>query len=58
MVIDMVPANKTMVKYYFPLPHLQSYASHLKGYIVYFTLDCFKGFGNFLFLVTSIAKAL
>jgi hypothetical protein len=47
MVIDMVPANKTMVKYYFPMPHLQSYASHLKGSAVYFTLDCFKGYWQF-----------
>ena len=31
MVIDMVPANKTMVKYYFPMPHLYTFGCHLKG---------------------------
>ena len=30
MVIDMVPANKSMVKYSFPMPHLQSFSSYLK----------------------------
>ncbi|MFI5421215.1 MAG: RNase H-like domain-containing protein, partial [Nitrososphaerales archaeon] len=47
MVIDMVPANKSMVKYYFPMPHLQSFGCHLQNSIVYFTLDCFKGYWQF-----------
>jgi hypothetical protein len=47
MVIDMVPANKTMVKYYFPMPHLHTFGCHLQGSSVYFTLDCFKGYWQF-----------
>ena len=47
MVIDMVIANKSMVKYSFPMPHLQSFSSYLKNSSVYFTLDCFKGYWKF-----------
>jgi hypothetical protein len=47
MVIDMILANKAMVKYTFPMPDLDSLGHNLAGSAIYFTLDCFKGYWQF-----------
>jgi hypothetical protein len=48
MVIDMIPANKVMVKSTFPMPDLDSLGHNLADSAIYFTLDCFKKYWQFL----------
>jgi len=56
MVIDMVPANKSMVEYYFPLPHLQSFGYKIRLCISLWIAS--KVIGNFPSKEISTAKAL
>jgi len=47
MVVDLIPANKVMIKFYFPMPYLYTLGTHLRGSKVFFTLDAFKGYWQF-----------
>jgi len=47
MVVDLIPANRAMVKYYFPMPYLYTLGSHLVQSKVFFTLYAFKGYWQF-----------
>jgi hypothetical protein len=47
MVIDMIPANRAMVKAQYPMPFLQTFGSYQAGSSVYFSLDAYKGYWQF-----------